>query len=201
MQVCAIPPKPTPQESWPPDCDHWRLSNTQRPKPPIVSKTQMPAGPKIQQTRSASQVAIQTSWEDKTRASMSDSLDETHFDEESHVEVGGGFELETVPLLEHDGKRPRRSIGSSLRKRSMKVRQRAQQLFRSQSSPTNSESEVSGASSKESTKAQTNKEKAAETVDGRGSLNGVAYRAVVGLLWCLPVPFEIMPLGIPIRVI
>ncbi|KAK2029365.1 hypothetical protein LX32DRAFT_363810 [Colletotrichum zoysiae] len=142
----------------------------------------------------------QTSWEDRRRASTSDSLNETEFDKKWQ-HIGSVSEQEATPLLEQDKRRPWRSSRSSLRKRSTKVRHRVHQLFRSQNSPTtNSCDEVSRAPSEDADKARTKKEKAAETAGGRGSSNGRSYyREATRVEWCLPVPFAMMPMGIPAR--
>ncbi|KAK1593127.1 uncharacterized protein LY79DRAFT_188299 [Colletotrichum navitas] len=196
MQFCATPQDVTPTASCSPDWRHRRPSKTQWPKPPIVSKMKIPTRLKIRQARSASQETMQTSWEDRTRVSMSDSPSETELDEKWNI--GGVSELEITLLLEQDQERPWRSIGRSLRKRSMKVRQKVRQLFRLQSIPTTPGNEASRTPSYYASKTSTDKEKAAETAGGGDSLNDrKCYREATRLYGALAAPFAIMGVGYP----
>ncbi|WDK20366.1 hypothetical protein CGRA01v4_11653 [Colletotrichum graminicola] len=197
MQFCAIPQEVTTTAPCYPDRRHWQPSNTQWPKSRVVSKMKIHRRLKIRQARSTSQETMQTSWEDGTRASMSDSLSETELDEKWNI--GGVSELEITPLLEQDEERQGRSIGSSLRKRSMKVRQRVHQLFRLQSGPTKPENEASRTPSRDASKMPIGKEKSAETAGGEGSLNDrKCYHETTRLYWCIAAPFAIVPVGYPV---
>ncbi|KAK2065507.1 hypothetical protein LY76DRAFT_278878 [Colletotrichum caudatum] len=197
MQVCAIPQDPSPHAFCYPGWRHGRPSNRQWPKTHTASKKGMPTGPKIQQAPCASQVTKQTSWEDGRGAPMSDFPNEMELDEKWQ-HIGGVSEQEATPLLEQDKRRPWRSSRSFLRKRPTKVRHRLHQLFHSQSSPANSCDQVSRAPSEDAGKAPTKKEKAAETAGGRGSSNGRGhYLKAARVDWCFPVPFAMVPIGIP----
>ncbi|GKT52535.1 uncharacterized protein ColSpa_12716 [Colletotrichum spaethianum] len=127
---------------------------------------------------------MQTSQKDEERASMSSSVDEMQLEEKANIAEKS--EAETASVLEDDEDLSRHSTRGSLRKRSMKVRHRLQQLFRSQGSRSHTENDDS-------------REPSTRETSGR-SMNDMTYHVAAGLCWYLPAPFDLMPQGYPTRV-
>ncbi|WQF88759.1 hypothetical protein CDEST_13773 [Colletotrichum destructivum] len=206
MHVCAIPPQPITSANGPlrpassPGWRRWQPSNRHKSKLPVFLDKALPTGHDEQMARPASPVTImQTPPEDGKSASISSSVEETQIEIKSYVEEVS--ELEVKPLLGHDKNLSRRSTGSSLRKRSLKVRHRLRHLLRLQDNRDDSEDPESGAPtelSKKASKAQKTKEKASET-EGGGPMNDITYHIATGLCWYMPAPFDMMPPGYPVR--
>ncbi|CCF34839.1 hypothetical protein CH063_06751 [Colletotrichum higginsianum] len=206
MHVCAIPPQPITSANGPlrsassSGWRRWQPSNRHKSKLPVFQDKGLPTGHDEQMARPASPVTMmQTLPEDRKSACIGISVEETQAEIKSYIE--GVSELEVKPLLGHDKNLSRRSTGSSLRKRSLKVRHRLQHLLRLQDNRDNLEDPESGAPkelSRKASKAQKTKEKASET-EGGGLTNDITYHIATGLCWYMPAPFDMMPPGYPMR--